>query len=47
MAVFIWQMQIVNLTRAGKIVIPERTFERSYVFSILTILVANDIMFTI
>lgn len=47
MAVFIWQMQIVNLTRAGKIVIPWRKFERSYVFSILTILIANDIMFTI
>ena len=47
MAVFIWQMQIVNLTRAGKTVIPERTFERSYVFSILTFLISNDIMFTI
>lgn len=47
MAVFIWQMQIVNLIRAGKTVIPERTFESSNVFSVLTILVANDIMFTI
>ena len=47
MAVFIWQMKIVNLIRAGKTVIPERTFESSNVFSVLTILIANDIMFTI
>ena len=47
MAVFIWQMQIVNLIRAGKTVISWRKFESSNVFSILTILIANDIMFTI
>ena len=47
MAVFIWQMQIVNLTRAGKTVIPWRTFENSNIFYALTFLISNDIMFTI
>ena len=47
MGVFIWQMQLVNLIRAGKTVIRLRTFKSSNVFSVLTILIANDIMFTI
>ena len=46
MAVFIWQMQIVNLTRAGKDVVSRR-HENSIIFYALTFLISNDIMFTI
>ena len=46
MGVFIWQMQIVNLTRAGKAVVSRR-HENSNIFYVLTILIGNDIMFTI
>ena len=46
MAVFIWQMQIVNLIRAGKAVVSRR-HENSNNFYALTFLISNDIMFTI
>ena len=46
MAAFVLRMQRVNLTRTGKAVVGRRSYN-SNIFYGLTILIANDIMFTI